>query len=126
MTRLLLVVAGGSLGALARYGLSGLAHRLYGGTLPVGTLAVNVLGCLLAGSAMSLIEDRQALSSEARTFLLIGVLGAFTTFSSFGYETLALLRSGENGRALLNVAANVVLGLGAVWIGWGATRALFQ
>ena len=126
MSRLLLVLAGGSLGALARYGLAGLAHRLYGGTWPVGTLAVNVLGCLLAGSAMSLIEDRQALSSEARTFLLIGVLGAFTTFSSFGYETLALLRSGENGRALLNVAANVLLGLGAVWLGWGATRASFQ
>ena len=99
MIRTLLVGAGGFLGAIARYGLGGLIHRCTSTVFPAGTLAVNTIGCLIIGVLMSLVEDRQLLAPNTRVFLMIGVLGGFTTFSSFGYETVELL-------------------------GWGATRAL--
>ena len=121
-----LIFLGGGIGATARYGLQGAVYRVTGPDFPYGTLVVNVLGSFLIGFLMVSFEERFLVNPSLRVFLTIGILGGFTTFSSFGYETLALLRSGENGRALLNVAANVVLGLGAVWLGWSATRALFQ
>lgn len=124
MKELLLVGTGGCIGAVARYGLSGLAHRLFGASFPYGTLAVNVLGCLVIGAVLYLVEGRAALSLQARLFLATGILGGLTTFSTFGYETLELLRSQQPRLALLNVAANLALGLGAVWVGWVAMRLL--
>jgi CrcB protein len=116
------VGAGGFLGALARYGLSGLVHRqLPASTFPYGTLAVNLVGCLLIGIVVGLTEARQLFGPESRTFILIGVLGAFTTFSTFGYETFAMLRDGETLRAASNVAVHVVLGLALVWLGYALT-----
>ena len=115
----LLVGAGGFLGAVARYGLSGLVHRqLPLTTFPYGTLAVNLVGCLVIGLLLGLVESRQLFGPEFRTFALIGILGAFTTFSTFGYETFAMLRDGEHLRALLNVGAQVIFGLALVWLGY--------
>jgi CrcB protein len=116
---LLLVGCGGFVGAVLRWGVGGLVHRSAAlGGFPFGTLAVNVTGCLLIGAAAAMTETRQLLRPEARLFLMVGLLGGYTTFSSFGYETLALARDGEALRAALNVAAHVAAGLAAVWIGY--------
>ncbi|MHB1033298.1 MAG: fluoride efflux transporter CrcB [Pirellulales bacterium] len=117
MFKLLLIAVGGSLGALARYGLSGFVQKRVEGAFPAGTLAVNLAGCLAIGIILSLVEDRQFLSTNARVFLTVGFLGAFTTFSAFGYETIELLRDDNLGLAFWNVGTNVVLGLAAVKLG---------
>jgi len=113
------VGTGGFLGALARYGLSGVVHRYFSyTTFPVGTLTVNLVGCLLIGILAGLVEARQLFGPEARAFALIGILGGFTTFSTFGYESFALLRDGEYLRSGVNIGLNVVLGLALVWLGY--------
>jgi CrcB protein len=119
----LLVGAGGFAGSVLRFALSGSVHRAvpFSG-FPWGTLTVNVTGCLAIGFLAGLGDSRQLFSAETRTFLLIGLLGGFTTFSTFGYETLALARDSEYLRAALNVAANVVVGLAAAWIGLVVSR----
>jgi fluoride exporter len=91
---------------------------------PLGTLVVNVLGCSLIGLAGGLAESRQVLGPEARSLLMIGVLGAFTTYSTFGYETLALVRDVEVAKAFLNIGLHLALGLAAVWLGGAVARAL--
>src|SRR5262245_18352375 len=94
--KLLLVGLGGALGSLLRYGVGGAIGRLKGGsTFPIETLLINVSGCLVIGLLAGLGEARGALSAPARAFLLVGLLGGFTTFSAFGYETLQLLRGGQ-------------------------------
>ena len=116
----LVVGAGGFIGATLRYGISGLAQQVSGSTtFPYGTLAVNVVGCLAIGVAGGLADGRQLMGPELRLFLLIGVLGGFTTFSTFGHETLALVRDGEGGRAAASVALHLVLALGGTWLGYG-------
>jgi CrcB protein len=116
------VGSGGFLGALARYGLSGLVHRqLPLASFPYGTLLVNMLGCVGIGAIAGLAESRQLFGPEFRTFALIGVLGAFTTFSTFGYETLAMIRDDDYLRAAANVGLHVILGLGLVWLGYALT-----
>ena len=122
MDKILIVGVGGFLGACARYLLSGAAQRLHGGTFPLGTLAVNVLGCLLIGVAMAVAEERSLLGPNARLFIMMGLLGSFTTFSTFGYETVELLRDGELRWALYSAAANFVLGVGAVVAGRFLTK----
>lgn len=118
MPKLVLIGLGGCLGAIARYLLSGLAHRLCSGSMfPVGTLLVNVLGCLVIGMLMGLIEDKALFGPSVRFLFVIGFLGSFTTFSSFGYETVELLRNSQMALAGLNIAANFVLGIGAVLLG---------
>jgi CrcB protein len=120
----LLAGAGGFIGSAARYLIGGWVHRLAPfATFPLGTLAVNVCGCFTIGLLSGLIDARQVFGPEARVFLLIGVLGGFTTFSTFAYETLALARDAELARAFANVAAQVLLGLGAAWLGHGLVRA---
>ncbi len=108
-----LVGVGGALGSMARYGVS-LALPSVG--FPYATLAVNVIGCFCIGLAMPSVERAATLSPELRVLVIVGFLGGFTTFSAFGQETLALLRIG-GGLALLNVAANLLLGVGAVVLG---------
>jgi len=118
----LAVGSGGFLGALARYGLSGLVHRQVPlATFPYGTLAVNLLGCLVIGVLAGLAESRQLFGPEFRTFALIGILGGFTTFSTFGYETFAMLRDDEHLRAAANIGMHVILGLALVWLGYALT-----
>jgi len=123
--KLLVIGVGGFIGAIARYGLSGLGQRWSPSSFPAGTLFVNVLGCLIIGVLMSFVQDRQWLSPNARLFLMIGLLGSFTTFSTMGYETVELLKGGSVGLAFANVAANVLLGIGAVLGGRAAARLLF-
>ena len=123
MTKLLIVGLGGFIGAVARYGLSGLVHRLLNTSFPYGTLAVNVAGCLAMGGVVYLVEDRAMLSPEARLFVAVGILGALTTFSTFGYETFELLADRQWWLAGLSVAGNMVLGLGAVGLGRTILRA---
>ena len=118
MIRLLAVAAAGALGALARYGLSGLVHRWAGPSFPWGTLVVNLLGCFLLGLLATLSVERWTLSATSRAAVLIGFLGAFTTFSTFSWETLQLLLEGAVARALLNAAGSVLLGLVAAWAGY--------
>jgi len=123
--QVLLVGLGGFVGSSARFALGGAVHRLWPGTmLPIGTLVVNVLGCLLIGVLGGVVEHRQALAPAHRLFLLIGVLGGFTTFSTFSYETLELARLGTAAQALANVLLQVVLGLAAAWAGFVAVRFL--
>jgi len=116
---LLLVGAGGFVGSIGRYLVGGWVHRAAPfSSFPFGTMAVNVLGCLVIGLVGGLVESRQLFGPDLRVFLLIGVLGGFTTFSSFAFESLALARDAEIARAFANVAAQVVLGLAAAWLGY--------
>lgn len=113
---------GGFLGALARYGLSGLVHRIHGTSdFPYGTLAVNLSGCLLIGVLAGLMEGRQMFTPEFRLFALVGVLGGFTTFSTFGYESFILMRDAQFVRVAANVGLHVIGGLLLVWLGYAAT-----
>jgi CrcB protein len=118
MGQILLVGIGGFIGSVLRHVLSGLVHEwTRRDDFPVGTLAVNVIGCLVIGLLSQVAEARGAFSAETRAFVFIGILGGFTTFSSFGNETMNLWRDGEGLLALANVAAQLLLGLGAVWLG---------
>ncbi|HVJ31463.1 MAG TPA: fluoride efflux transporter CrcB, partial [Gammaproteobacteria bacterium] len=105
------VALGGALGSVARYAFSGVAVRWLGAGFPYGTLFVNVTGSFTIGLLAALVasDGRPLLGADARACLLVGVLGGFTTFSSFSLETLNLARSGALGPAILNVAASVVL-----------------
>ncbi|MSS72628.1 MAG: fluoride efflux transporter CrcB [Candidatus Latescibacteria bacterium] len=116
MNRLLLVGTGGFIGSVLRYLASGFVQQ---GTVqfPYGTLAVNLAGCLTIGFLSELAEAYGVFTPETRSFVFVGILGGFTTFSAFGNETVNLLRDGEGLLALANVGAHVVLGLGAVWAG---------
>jgi CrcB protein len=120
-----LVGLGGAIGSVLRFVLSGATHRLLPAVLfPFGTLVVNVLGCLAIGWLGGMAETRQSLTPELRLFLLVGILGGFTTFSTFRYETLVLARDAGYLKATLNVGAQVVLGLGAALFGYGIARSL--
>jgi len=109
----ILVGIGGALGSMARYGVGLAVHSM---TFPYATLIVNVVGCLCIGLALPSVERAAALSHDMRLLLVVGFLGGFTTFSAFGSESIALIRSGMSV-ALINVAANVLLGLAAVVVG---------
>ena len=115
----LLVGIGGAAGAMARYGAGVVTNRLIGPPVPYATAMVNILGCavigLLAGAADG---GHVRMSPEARLFVFVGILGGFTTFSSFGLETLNLFIEGRISHALLNVAVQVGLGLAAVFVGY--------
>ncbi len=125
MTDVLLVGAGGFIGAASRYGvLVGVARLLGQPAFPWGVLAANVLGSLIIGVLAGLAESRQLFSPEARLFLFIGVLGGFTTFSSISNDTFVLLRNAEYLSAAGNVLLSVLLGLAAVALGYAAARAL--
>ena len=112
-----LVFLGGGIGATARYGLQGVVYRITGAGFPYGTLVVNVLGSLLIGFLMSFFEERFIVNPSLRVFLTIGILGGFTTFSSFSYESIAMLRDGSYVAALANITFSVFVCLGATWLG---------
>ncbi|MBM2837838.1 MAG: crcB [Deltaproteobacteria bacterium] len=119
MINILLVGAGGFIGSVFRYICGKTVHTIVQQYpwFPFGTLTVNVIGCLVIGFLAGLSETRHLFSPEARLFVFVGVLGGFTTFSSFGYETFILARDVQFSAALANVGLQLVIGLGAVWLG---------
>jgi CrcB protein len=113
----LAVFIGGGLGSLLRYWLSGLVHRWAGAGFPYGTLAVNVLGSFTIGLLMTLAMERIELPPTLRVFLTVGVLGGFTTFSTFSYEAIALFNEGSIGWMSIYVASTLLGCLIAAWLG---------
>ncbi|HWQ55862.1 MAG TPA: fluoride efflux transporter CrcB [Bryobacteraceae bacterium] len=113
----LLVMAGGAAGTLLRYVVGATIMSRYGGRFPLGTLAVNLSGSFLIGLAMTLLTERFAPHPNLRLFLVIGLLGGYTTFSSFEWETYAAMREGGTWLGLANIAGSVTLGYAAVWLG---------
>ena len=117
MVKIFLAGCGGFLGSVLRYSVSGLVQDASRSIhFPYGTLAVNLIGCFAIGLLSQLAETRGVFTAETRTLVFVGVLGGFTTFSAFGNETINLWREGQSGLALLNIAAHLVLCLGAVWL----------
>jgi CrcB protein len=120
-----LVGIAGAAGAVSRYGVGLLAERSLGPHFAFGTLLVNVLGCLALGFLLELDRGTTFVTHPMRLLLAVGFLGAFTTFSTFGYETLRYFQDGASHLALINVSSNLVLGLGAVWVGFYSARLLW-
>lgn len=117
MTRILLIAAGGATGALLRYWLSIATHLLLGRDFPYGTLFVNVFGSLTMGLLYVFLFERMDVSPEVRAALVIGLLGAFTTFSTFSIETMNLIETGEQLKAGINIVLSVTLSLLGCWLG---------
>ena len=128
MVTYLWIALGGALGSVARYGASSLIAGWFGETFPWGTLAVNVTGSLLIGffAALTGPDGRILVSPDARTFVMVGICGGYTTFSSFSLQTLNLVRDGEFLYAGLNVVLSTAACLLAVWLGYVAATALSQ
>lgn len=124
MGKLILIGLAGFIGTLTRYWMSGVVARRYGETFPLGTLVVNLVGCFLVGLLFYLLQERFLVNQTVRTVVLIGFLGGFTTFSSFGLQTFTLLQDGEFGLALLNLSIANIFGLFLVWAGYTLARVI--
>lgn len=125
MLNLLLAGLGGLIGSMMRYLLNNWIYHLSDyPEFPYGVMVINIIGCLFIGFLSGLAETREAFTPEVRIFLFIGILGGFTTFSSFGYDTFGLLRDGQFFYAILNILGQVFLGLIAVWGGYTLSRLL--
>jgi len=119
---LLLIAIGGALGSVARYLFSSAVLRATGSLFPVGTFAVNAVGCFVFGIIAGAAEQRVALPPEVRAFVLIGILGGFTTFSSYSFESFTLIRDGQFLWAAINLAGQVVIGVVGVAVGFAIMR----
>jgi CrcB protein len=119
-----LVGVGGFAGAIARYVVDGWVSEATGGTFPFGTLAVNLTGAFVLGVLFSMASERAVLSPELRGPLMIGFIGAYTTFSTLMLETWRLAEDGAAAMALLNIGGSCLLGLAAVWLGLSVGRAI--
>lgn len=124
LTKFLYLSVGGAAGTLSRYWLSGVAQRLAGGSFPLGTFTVNMLGCLLFGAVWGFFENRMLPGSEVRLLVLTGFMGAFTTFSTYMFETAELVKLGQLLSALLNVVGQSIAGLILVLVGMALGRLL--
>ena len=124
MTKILWIAAGGAAGTLMRYFLGGLVQRVAGGGFPWGTFAVNMAGCFLFGLVWALIEERSLLAPSVRFVALVGFMGAFTTFSTFMFETGALVRESQWMLAFANIALQNVVGIVFLFLGLFAGRAV--
>ena len=123
MQNILLAGIGGMVGTILRYLLNSWIYRLLDyPAFPLGVLVINIIGCLVIGVLGGMAETRAAFTPELKIFVFIGILGGFTTFSSFGYDTFGLLRDGQFFYAMLNVMIQVFVGLGAVWAGYNIAR----
>jgi CrcB protein len=119
---LLYVALGSAIGGVSRYLLGGLVQRMLDTTFPAGTLLVNVTGSFLLGAIIKYALETPSLTPEIRAFLTIGVCGGYTTFSTFSYETMALLEDGEWARAGVYITASVILSLFATFLGFALAR----
>ena len=119
---LLYVALGSAIGGVSRYLLGGLVQRMLDTTFPAGTLLVNVTGSFLLGAIIRYALETPSLTPEIRAFLTIGVCGGYTTFSTFSYETMALLEDGEWARAGVYITASVILSLIATFLGLALAR----
>ncbi|MBN2011804.1 fluoride efflux transporter CrcB [candidate division KSB1 bacterium] len=125
LPKVIWVGIGGSIGAIMRYLVSGAVYSWFQKPVfPAGTLAVNIIGCLIIGLLGGLAETRHVFSPEMRTLVFIGFLGSFTTFSSFGYEVFQLMRDGQMALALSNALLHLIVGLIAVWLGIVVARVI--
>ena len=123
MYKIVLLLAGGGIGTVARYVVSDYTHKYYIGNFPMGTLAVNMLGSLIIGLLWGMF-NQENMSHGLRAFLFIGILGGFTTFSSYALESYNMIKAGDLKMAMLNVMANNVLSIGMVLIGLMLTSTL--
>ena len=121
---LLWVGLGGGIGSMLRFGIAQAVQRVAGGAFPVGTLAVNVLGCLAIGFVVGRFDAAGEMASQAKAFWVVGLFGGFTTFSAFGLDTVGFLREQQYGSAVANVLLQLLLGLLAVAVGFWLARAL--
>ncbi|SOB57800.1 putative fluoride ion transporter CrcB [Pseudodesulfovibrio profundus] len=117
LMKILSLCIGGAAGTLSRYWLSGVAQRMVGGSFPLGTFTVNIVGCLLFGLVWGFFENRLLPGSEIRLLCLTGFMGAFTTFSTYMFETAELVKFGQVAMAMLNVVGQSVAGLVFVLLG---------
>jgi fluoride exporter len=117
-----LIAIGGALGSVARYMLSTFVLRATGTLFPLGTFVVNVIGCLVFGAIVGAASQRVQLAPALRLFLLTGILGGFTTFSSYAFESFTLVRDGQFLWASLNIAGQVIAGLAGMWAGYVITN----
>lgn len=124
MSNTILIGIAGLLGTLLRYWLASFVTRQAGETFPWGTMAVNIIGCLLAGAVFYLTEERFSITPVFRQVILIGLLGGFTTFSAYGLQTFTLLRDGKFGFAMVNLIVSNVLGLLMVGAGYGLAKTI--
>jgi CrcB protein len=124
MNKILFIGVAGLLGTLGRYWLSGWADERWGATFPIGTLIVNLVGCLLVGFLFHATEEKYLVDPVLRSAVLVGFLGGFTTFSSFGVQTFNLLRDGEIFLAGVNVLVSNIAGLLLVWTGYAVSKSL--
>ena len=124
LLRLFSIGIAGLIGTLLRYWLSGVIARRYGETFPYGTLVVNSVGCFVIGFLFYFFYDRALASPTSRTALFVGLLGGFTTFSSYGLQTFTLLRDGEVFLAVINVVASNLIGLALVWLGYSLAKVI--
>jgi CrcB protein len=125
MSKYLVVMLGGAIGAVSRYIVGVVVVRFYSATFPLGTFLINVTGSFFIGVFMTLFLNRPSFHANWRLFLVTGILGGYTTFSSFEWEALTALRNGAGSVALLYLAASVVLGLGSAWLGLVAANRLW-
>ncbi len=124
MREIFLIGIAGALGSVSRYWVSGWTYQVFGERFPYGTLAVNLLGCLLIGFVMQVGLNTEILTRTARVAIAVGFLGAFTTLSTVSYETLRLLQDGIWWAALGNMGMNLGIGLAATWAGFSLARAI--
>jgi CrcB protein len=124
LQKIIAIAIAGAVGTLARYWLGGLAQERFNSSFPAGTFAVNMVGSFLFGVVWALAAERLVISSEVRTVVLVGFMGAFTTFSTFMFETGALMRDSQWLLAFGNLAAQVIVGLICLFLGLALGRIL--
>lgn len=114
---LFLIALGGGMGSVLRYLTSVFVQKYYASVFPLATLVTNIIGCLLIGIIIGLLEKNQLTDSAMKWLLVTGFCGGYTTFSTFGYENISLLQSQNSGLAFIYIGASVIVGLFAVWLG---------
>lgn len=125
MEKYLLIGLGGAIGSISRYVVSRMVYHASGESFPYGTLTVNIIGCFLIGLLMSVMQERLVTNPQYRYLLIIGLLGGFTTFSSFSYETFELIRTGNIGASAFNILSNVFGCLAGTWCGYMIGKNIF-